>query len=1809
MVGAAVVALAVVSVLALGTASGTFSEQHHSAAPAARSATHSLSHAVVSASRARASRVTSRASHSSTSSKPSLSRTLGKSPGTKAATSAPLNRLLAAVTGCGANGTIADKTGFEDNDGNLQVDKAGCVDWNSFAPVTWTGTAPYQSATSTAVAPFTFYGRTDAVNSGSDTSFVNGAAGKEEVDCPGTSAGNIPNKDDLARIYVAGAQSINGDTYIYLAWVRGPLNTPNSDLHVAFEFNQSSTACANGDGLVERTNGDLLIGYEFQSATPTLTLSTWQGGAWSAPVTLTSANSEGGVWVSAGSTNDALKPSGAANPGQDEFGEAGIDLTQAIKGLGGAGRPCETFGSVYGASRTSGQADTADMKDLVGPLPFHVSNCASPTITTQASPSTVNLGETKDISDTATLHSGNAPTGKVEFTLYSDSSCKNAVPGVSGFGAISNVGGSYQASYTKTAWTPTAAGTYYWGVSYAGDNNNNPYSACGGANEEIVVTQPAISITKTADASPVNAGDQIGFTVEVKNTGNGAATGVILNDPLPAGSGSGVTWAVDTTTGTPAQFVLSGAAGHQTLSLASSTLPAGADFTVHITAQTSATECSIYDNTATLTASNAAKPGPASAEEVCNPSDIHIVKKADAAQVSAGDPIGFTLTVYNDGKGDATGVNLSDQLPTNPGLSWSIDAQGAGWGGTCSILAGTLSCGPVTVPAGTTLAASTFTVHITSPTTAATGGLCPASGNVDNTGTVTATNGGTDHSKDTTCVAAPGLHILKKADAKRVDAGDPIGFTLTVYNDGPGNATGVKLSDPLPINPGLSWSVDAQGAGWGGSCSISGGELKCGGAAGVTVPAGTTLAGSTFTVHITSPTTTATGGICPASGNVDNTGTVTATNTGPDHSKDTTCVASPGLHIVKKADAAQVSAGDPIGFTLTVYNNGAGNATGVQLSDPLPTNPGLSWSIDAQGAGWGGSCSIAGGTLSCGPVTVPGGTTLAASTFTVHITSPTTAATAGLCPASGNVDNTGTVTATNAGPDHSTDTTCVAAPGIHIVKTADAAQVNAGDPIGFTLTIYNDGPGNATGVKLSDQLPGLPTNAGLSWSIDAQGAGWGGTCSISGGVLECGGPAGVTVPAGTTQAASTFTVHISSPTTAATGGSCPGTGTVDNTGTVSTTNGGSDHSKASTCVAAPAIHIVKTADAAQVNAGDPIGFTLTVYNDGPGNATGVKLSDQLPGLPLNAGLSWSIASQGAGWGGSCGISGGTLTCGGAAGVTVPAGTTLAGSTFTVHITSPTTAATGGSCPGTGTVQNTGTVTTTNAGSGNSTDSTCVAAPAIHIVKAADAAQVNAGSPIGFTLTVSNAGPGDAKGVKVSDPLPVKAGLSWSIASQGAGWGGSCSIVGGVLHCGGAAGVTVPAGTTQAGSTFTVHVTSPTTAATGGSCPGTGTVDNTGTVTAANGGTDQSSASTCVAAPAIHIVKTADAAEVNAGSPIGFTLTVYNDGSGAATGVKVSDPLPSKPGLSWAIASQGAGWGGSCSISGGVLSCGGAAGVTVPAGTTLAGSSFTVHITSPTTAATGGTCPSGSGVVDNTGTVTTTNAGSGSSGSSTCVQNQVDLSIAKSGAPNPDTFPGDITWTIVVTDNGPGSDTGVTVSDPVPADNTFVSVKTTQGSCTGGAVVSCNIGSMAAGDSVTITLVTKPHVTGNVKNTAIVVGTQPETNTANNQASATVLVVGPHKPPKQYCTAVAVRPNQLYVGRKTTMHMLVKRHGKRVAGVRVRMTGPRIHVTTKRSNSKGAITRALRPTRAGIIIFRPIATKSCKTPRVGITGIFTPPVTG
>ena len=224
--------------------------------------------------------------------------------------------------------------------------------------------------------------------------------------------------------------------------------------------------------------------------------------------------------------------------------------------------------------------------------------------------------------------------------------------------------------------------------------------------------------------------------------------------------------------------------------------------------------------------------------------------------------------------------------------------------------------------------------------------------------------------------------------------------------------------------------------------------------------------------------------------------------------------------------------------------------------------------------------------------------------------------------------------------------------------------------------------------------------------------------------------------------------------------------------------------------------------------------------------------------------------------------------------------------------------------------------------------------------------------------------------------------------------------------------------------------------------------------------------------------------------------------------------------------------------------------------------------------------------------------------------QVDLSITKSASPTEITLgKGNITWTIVVKNNGPDTDTGVKTADPLPAGTTFVSVSTTKGTCTGGSIINCTIGTMAAGETVTITLVTTPTQAGTLVNNVTVVGDVPEVTTNNNSASAAAVVKG-FTPPPVFCVAVSsVSPKQLFVGRKVTLTIRLTKHGKAAPGVKVRIKGPKLDVTTGRSNSKGVIKRSILVKKAGIMVFSPLASKRCNTKRLGVTGVFTPPVTG
>ena len=201
--------------------------------------------------------------------------------------------------------------------------------------------------------------------------------------------------------------------------------------------------------------------------------------------------------------------------------------------------------------------------------------------------------------------------------------------------------------------------------------------------------------------------------------------------------------------------------------------------------------------------------------------------------------------------------------------------------------------------------------------------------------------------------------------------------------------------------------------------------------------------------------------------------------------------------------------------------------------------------------------------------------------------------------------------------------------------------------------------------------------------------------------------------------------------------------------------------------------------------------------------------------------------------------------------------------------------------------------------------------------------------------------------------------------------------------------------------------------------------------------------------------------------------------------------------------------------------------------------------------------------------------------------------------------------MVVTNNGPDTATQVTVADPLPAGTSFVSVGTTQGSCEQqrpdpvqprhhrqGRHGDDHAGREGAAQAGTLT------------NEVTVVGKEPESNTANNRATATTFVPRQLTPPKPkpVCSTLTVGQKTLRVGKRSTITAMVKNRGKAVKRAKVVVRGPGI-AKSARTNAKGKARITVRPARPGIVIVSVPQKLVCGSKRIGVVGVFEPPVTG
>ena len=348
---------------------------------------------------------------------------------------------------------------------------------------------------------------------------------------------------------------------------------------------------------------------------------------------------------------------------------------------------------------------------------------------------------------------------------------------------------------------------------------------------------------------------------------------------------------------------------------------------------------------------------------------------------------------------------------------------------------------------------------------------------------------------------------------------------------------------------------------------------------------------------------------------------------------------------------------------------------------------------------------------------------------------------------------------------------------------------------------------------------------------------------------------------------------------------------------------------------------------------------------------------------------------------------------------------------------------------------------------------------------------------GYTINVRNNGVNDATAVTLRDPIPANLSYVSASASQG-----TCEWLGGAVVC--------TLGNLSVGETASVNiqVTAPSSQ---------GVVVNTARVDAnevdPNPNNNELSESTTISPEWTDLFVTKadspDPAPVD--ENLLYAIQVGNNGPAAATNVTITDILPDSVTLVSATPSQG-----TCGQANNTVVCNLG---TIPA-TDIANVNIVV-------------IPSQTGTVNNQVTVSgdqdDPNTVNDSSAATTTIVPTADMSITKTANPSapPDVIAGEpLSYHIVATNNGPSPATGIQVVDALPVDVSFVGVTTSQGNCTrSGINVTCELGNLAVGGSVDITLDVIPQQEGVVINSASVTSSQYDPNPADNTARDTTTV--------------------------------------------------------------------------------------------------------
>ncbi len=400
-----------------------------------------------------------------------------------------------------------------------------------------------------------------------------------------------------------------------------------------------------------------------------------------------------------------------------------------------------------------------------------------------------------------------------------------------------------------------------------------------------------------------------------------------------------------------------------------------------------------------------------------------VLTKLGPAQVTRGLTATYSVQVVNDGPSDAVGVVIRDPTPTGLTLVSVSDPCSSGF--PCAI--GSLSVGSSVFVAITYAVPSSFSGTTVTNTASVSSGT--ADPNPANNGASTTAN----------VVDLADIQLTKSVDNPTPTVGEPVVFTVQAVNAGPSPATGVQITDSLPV--GLTFISVAPSQ---GTYDSSTGAWSVGSLA----------VGAMATLQLTARV--------DASSRIVNVATkIAGDQLDPDPSNNTADAALTGapnadVRVNKVADQAVVPVGGTVTFTVTVSNAGPSPATGIHVTDALPAGLTLVSATPSQGTydPMTGVWQVGGLALNAAAQLV-----LVATVETTEVITNVATKTA-----QGELDPV---------PENNQAGVTIggASANLQITKSVDNAAPTVGDTVTFTITATNNGPGDATNVRVRDVLP------------------------------------------------------------------------------------------------------------------------------------------------------------------------------------------------------------------------------------------------------------------------------------------------------------------------------------------------------------------------------------------------------------------------------------------------------------------------------------------------------------------------------------------------------------------------------------------------------------------------------------------------------------------------------------------------------------------------------------------------------------------